>query len=69
MATYKLPYFGKVTLSEDDDYHEIEDVDINGGYKVLRFRLYVAWSYRWNSSSNGRWREKNHTLYDWNVSY
>ena len=30
MATYKLPYFGKVTLSEDDDYHEIEDVDING---------------------------------------
>ena len=30
MATYKLPYFGKITLSEDDDYHEIEDVDING---------------------------------------
>ena len=30
MATYKLPYFGKVTLSEDNDYHEIEDVDING---------------------------------------
>lgn len=42
MATYKLPYFGKVTLSEDDDYHEIEDVDINGGYKVLRFRLYFT---------------------------
>ena len=30
MTTYELPYFGKVTLSEDDDYHEIEDVDING---------------------------------------
>ena len=30
MATYELPYFGKITLSEDDDYHEIEDVDING---------------------------------------
>ena len=30
MATYKLHYFGKITLSEDDDYHEIEDVDING---------------------------------------
>ena len=30
MTTYKLPYFGKVTLSEDDNYHEIEDVDING---------------------------------------
>ena len=30
MTTYELPYFGKITLSEDDDYHEIEDVDING---------------------------------------
>ena len=30
MTTYELPYFGKVTLSEDNDYHEIEDVDING---------------------------------------
>ena len=30
MTTYELPYFGKVTLSEDDNYHEIEDVDING---------------------------------------
>ena len=29
MATYKLLYFGKITLSEDDDYHEIEDVVIN----------------------------------------
>ena len=29
MATYKLPYFGKVTLSEDD-YYEIGNVDING---------------------------------------
>jgi len=24
MATYKLPYFGKITLSEDDDYHKVE---------------------------------------------
>ena len=29
MATYELPYFGKVTLSEDD-YYEIGNVDING---------------------------------------
>ena len=29
MAKYELPYFGKITLSEDDDYHEIEDVVIN----------------------------------------
>ena len=29
MAKYELPYFGKITLSEDDDYHEIEDVAIN----------------------------------------
>ena len=28
MATYELPYFGKVTLSEDD-YYEIGNVDIN----------------------------------------
>jgi len=24
MATYKLLYFGKITLSEDDDYHKVE---------------------------------------------
>ena len=24
MTTYELPYFGKVTLSEDDDYHKEE---------------------------------------------
>ena len=29
MVTYELPYFGKVTLSEDD-YYEIGNVDING---------------------------------------
>ena len=29
MATYKLPYFGKITLSEDD-YYEIVNIDING---------------------------------------
>ena len=28
MTTYELPYFGKVTLSEDD-YYEIGNVDIN----------------------------------------
>ena len=28
MATYELPYFGKITLSEDD-YYEIGNVDIN----------------------------------------
>ena len=35
MTTYELPYFGKVTLSEDDDYHEIEDVDINGSSVLI----------------------------------
>ena len=28
MTTYELPYFGKITLSEDD-YYEIGNVDIN----------------------------------------
>ena len=28
MATYELPYFGKITLSEDD-YYEIVNIDIN----------------------------------------
>ena len=28
MATYELPYFGKITLSEDD-YYEIGNIDIN----------------------------------------
>ena len=28
MATYKLPYFGEITLSEDD-YYEIVNIDIN----------------------------------------
>ena len=29
MATYELPYFGEITLSEDD-YYEIVNIDING---------------------------------------
>ena len=28
MTTYELPYFGKITLSEDD-YYEIGNIDIN----------------------------------------
>ena len=28
MTTYELPYFGKITLSEDD-YYEIVNIDIN----------------------------------------
>ena len=51
MAKYELPYFGKITLSEDDDYHEIEDVAINDcqvsinidcmGKPLLRLKLLI----------------------------
>ncbi len=48
MATYKLPYFGKITLSEDDDYHKVEEVGIHSdnNFSLLNiFRSYFDFTY------------------------
>ena len=48
MATYKLLYFGKITLSEDDDYHKVEEVGIHSdnNFSLLNiFRGYFDFTY------------------------
>lgn len=47
MATYKLPYFGKITLSEDD-YHKVEEEGIHSdnNFSLLNiFRGYFDFTY------------------------
>ena len=46
--TYELPYFGRITLSEDD-YHKVEEVGIHSdnNFSLLNiFRSYFDFTYK-----------------------